>query len=72
MLTLLWGMVLGLALAALLALVLVWAWESEWAQKLSEEKELEKDPQSWLQVDSRKAMEQSLQRLQEKAKEADK
>jgi hypothetical protein len=65
-------MVLGLALAALLALVLVWAWESEWAQKLSEEKELEKDPQSWLQVDSRKAMEQSLQRLQEKAKEADK
>jgi hypothetical protein len=34
--------------------------------------EQEQDPQSWLQVDSRKAMEQSLQRLQEKAKEADK
>jgi hypothetical protein len=28
--------------------------------------------QDWLQVESRKAMEQSLQRLQEKAKEADK
>jgi hypothetical protein len=70
--TLLWGMVLGLALAALLLLVLVWAWESEWAQKLSEAQELEKDPQSWLQVDSRLAMERYLQRLQEKAKEADK
>ena len=34
--------------------------------------EQEQDPQSWLQVESRKAMEQSLQRLQEKAKEADK
>lgn len=33
---------------------------------------MEQDPQDWLQVDSRKAMEQSLQRLQEKAKEADK
>lgn len=36
------------------------------------EKETEKDQQSWLQAESRKAMEQSLQRLQEKAKEADK
>jgi hypothetical protein len=61
-----------LALAALLLLVLVWAWESEWAQKLSEEQKLEKDPQSWLRVDSRLAMERSLQQLQEKAKEADK
>jgi hypothetical protein len=33
---------------------------------------MEKVPQDWLQVESRKAMEQSLQRLQEKAKEADK
>jgi hypothetical protein len=68
--TLVLGMVLGLALAALLLLVLVWAWESEWAQKLSEEQEL--DPQSWLQADSRLAMEQSLQRLRETSKEADK
>jgi heme A synthase len=68
--TLLLGMLLGLVLAALLALILVWAWESEWAQKMSEEREL--DPQSWLQAESRKAMELSLQRLQASPKEADK
>jgi hypothetical protein len=34
--------------------------------------EQEQDPQSWLKSESRKAMEQSLQRLQEKEKEADK
>lgn len=33
---------------------------------------LEKDQQSWLQAESRKAMELSLQRLQESPKEADK
>ena len=32
----------------------------------------EQDPQSWLQSESRKAMERSLQRLQETEKEADK
>jgi hypothetical protein len=64
--TLLWGMLLGLALAALLALLLVWSWESEWAQKMSEEQV----PQDWLQVDSRLAMERSLQRIQETSKEA--
>jgi hypothetical protein len=61
-------MVLGMVLAVLLALLLMWAWESEWAQKMAEEPEQE----SWLLVDSRKAMQQSLQRLQETPKEADK
>jgi hypothetical protein len=64
--TLLWGMVLGMVLAVLLGLLLVWAWESEWAQKMAEEQE------SWLLVDSRKAMQQARQRVQGKAKEAGK
>jgi hypothetical protein len=35
-------------------------------------KEQKSELQDWLQAEFRKAMEQSLQRLQEKAKEADK